>query len=564
VTRHRLPVLGAAAGLALVAAVVGPVRAGVGTPPPSLDDLPASVGAAAAGCPTTTDDATVESTEQLLADNKVMADLGERPTGSQAQLRFIEWLEQSMGRLPGMQMGAIGYDINRWVEGGASLQAAAPGQKFTSLPLSGAVPYGAPTPRRGVTGKLVYVPWGTALSAQDIEGKVVVRDAVPGTVPYAAFRAVSWFEWDPSGSLVADAPGTYERDFAGYNQRIIDLDDAAKGKAAAIVFVHGFPRAQVLDHYAPYEGTAWKVPAVYLGVDEGEKLKELAAHDGTARVALVASQVETPTRTVVATLPGASSERIVIESHTDGMSAVWDNGPIAILALARHFAALPQECRPRTLQFVFTTAHLYQRLAGGADRGGGAEQVARQLDEDYGNGTVAMAFALEHLGAREYEAVARPALPGRYLRPTGRNELNTLFVGESPYLVQQVIRGVVDRDIQRTFVMRGADAPGATIPPHNSYGGEGGAYQQHLIPTIALVTGPWTLYNPSFGMEAIDGDLMRQQTLLFADLIHALAGQPRELLGGGYLGYRAARDVLCQSGLATLGLSRCPGVSPYG
>jgi hypothetical protein len=564
VINRRLSVLGAAAAVATLAAAVGPVRAQVGAPPPSLEGLRPAATATAAGCPTATDDATVESAEQLLADNRVMADLGRRPTGSPAQLRFIEWLEQSMGRLPGMQMGAIGYDINRWVDGGASLRAGGPGQALSSVPLSGAVPYGAPTPRRGVTGKLVYVPWGTALSAQDIEGKVVVRDAMPGTVPYAAFRAVSWFEWDPSGSLAADAPGTYERDFAGYNQRIVDLDDAAKGKAAAIVFVHGFPRGQVTDHYAPYEGTAWKVPALYLGVDEGERLKDLAAHDGSALVTLKAKQVKTPTRTVVATLPGNSSERIVIESHTDGMNAVWDNGPIAILALARHFAALPQKCRPRTLQFVFTTAHLYQRLAGGADRGGGAEQVARQLDEDYGDGTVALAFALEHLGAREYEAVPRPALPGRYLRPTGRNELNTLFVGESPLLVQQVIRAVVQRDIARTFVMRGADAPGATIPPHNSYGGEGGAYQQHLIPTIALVTGPWTLYNPSFGMEAIDGDLMHKQTLLFADLIHGLADQPRELLGGGYLGYRAARDVMCGSGLATLGLTRCPGVSPYG
>jgi hypothetical protein len=461
-------------------------------------------------------------------------------------------------------MGAIGYDVNRWSESGASLRAGPAADQLGSIPISGTLPYAAATDRAGATGELLYVPWGTALTAQDIAGKVVVRDAVPGTVPYLAFRAVSWFEWDPSGSLLTDAPGTYERDFAGYNQRIIDLDDAATGGAAAVVFVHGFPRQQVADHYAPYEGTPWKVPALYVGVDEGERLKALAARHGSARVALKAALRPTPTRTVVATLPGASSERIVIESHTDGMNAVWDNGPIAILALARHFAALPQECRPRTLQFVFTTAHLYQRLAGGVDRGGGAEQVAKQLDQDYDAGSLAMVFALEHLGAREYEAVPRPALPGRYLRQTGRNELNTLFVGESPLLVQSVIDAVVQRDIRRTFVMRGADAPGATIPPHNSYGGEGGAYQQHLIPTIALVTGPWTLYNPSFGMEAVDGDLMRQQTLLFADLLHRLADQPKELIGGGYLGYRAARQVLCTSSFATLGLTRCPGQSPYG
>jgi hypothetical protein len=308
----------------------------------------------------------------------------------------------------------------------------------------------------------------------------------------------------------------------------------------------------------------WQLPAVYVGADEGAQLKVLAANGGSARVDIAATDVQSPTRTIVATLKGASSERIVVESHTDGMNAVWDNGPIAILALARHFAALPRACRPRTLQFVFTTGHLYQRLLGGQDRGGSAELVAKQLDSDYSKGSLAMVFALEHLGAREYAANPRPGgLPGRVLEPTGRNELNTLFVGESPLLVGNVIRAVIQRDIRRTFVMRGADAPGATIPPHNSYGGEGGAYQQHLIPTIALVTGPWTLYNPAFGMEAIDGALMRSQTLLFADLIRRLSPQPRALIGGGYLAYRLARSLICDSALTTLKLTRCPG-DPYG
>jgi hypothetical protein len=255
---------------------------------------------------------------------------------------------------------------------------------------------------------------------------------------------------------------------------------------------------------------------------------------------------------------------MVVESHTDGMNAIWDNGPIAILALARYFAALPRECRPRTLQFVFTTGHLYQRLLGGADRGGGAEQEAKQLDADYDKGTVALVFALEHLGAREYAAEPRAAgLPGRVLKQTGRNELNTMFVGESPVLVHAVEQAVVNRDIRRSFVLRGADAPALFVPPHNSYGGEGGAYQQHLIPTIALVTGPWTLYNPAFGMEAIDGGLMRKQTLLFADLMGSLAATPAQAIGGGYLAYRAFRGLVCGSAFATLGLTRCPG-DPYG
>jgi hypothetical protein len=535
-----------AIAFALAAATAGAHVLGVpvGSAPAQL-----VVPAAAAGCPSTT---TLESTDRLLADNRVMAGFGRRPTGSRAQAGFVDWLERSLRAIDGVQVASVPYAIDRWAERAASLRVDG-----TRVPISGAVPYAKPG---DVTAPVAYVPPGTALTAANAKGRIVVRDAVPGSVPYAAFRAVEWFEWDPDGSLATDAGGTYERDFAGYNQRITDLQDAAKAGAAGLVFVHGFPRAQVQGQYAPYEGQHWGVPAVYVGVDEGERLKR----GGTARIALAARDVRSPIRTLVATLPGISDERMVVESHTDGMNAIWDNGPIAILALARHFASLPRECRPRTLQFVLTTGHLYQRLMGGADRGGGAEQEAKQLDRDYDKGTVALIFAMEHLGAREYAAVARPsALPGRELKPTGRNELNTMFVGESPLLVQAVDREVVNHDIRRTFVLRGADAPAAMIPPHNSYGGEGGAYQQHLLPTIALVTGPWTLYNPAFGMEAIDGGLMRQQTLLFGDLMHELASTPAAALGGGYLGYRAARGLICASAFATLGLTRCEG-DPYG
>jgi hypothetical protein len=543
------------------ALVVVPAGAHTPTLPPYIvgdrSGPPAAViPAAAAGCPDSADPASFEDTATLLRENRVMADLGRRPTGSAQQLRFIAWLEDRLRAIAGVQVGDVPYAVDRWVERSARLTAG--GQRVA---ISGAVPYA----KAGTgTGPLAYVPPGTALGGQDLKGKVVVRDAVPGVVPNAAFRAVEWFEWDPDGTLLTDAGGNYERDFAGYNQRLTDLDDAAKGGAAALVFVHGFPRAQVRGQYAPYEGIHWKVPAIYVGADEGARLEQLAKTAAPASVTIDAQDVDSPTRTIVATLPGVSDERMVVESHTDGMNAIWDNGPIAILALARHFAALPRECRPRTLQFVFTTGHLYQHLMGTTDRGGGAEQEAKQLDAEYDKGSIAMVYALEHLGAKEYAAVPRTdGAPGRVLKPTGRSELNTLFAGESPVLVHALEEQVVKHDLRRTFVLRGSDAPAAKIPPHNSFGGEGTEYQQHLIPTIALVTGPWTLYNPAFGMEAIDGELMRRQTLIFADLIHELGSQPAAALGGGYLGERAARSLVCSSAFATLGLARCAG-DPYG
>jgi hypothetical protein len=79
-----------------------------------------------------------------------------------------------------------------------------------------------------------------------------------------------------------------------------------------------------------------------------------------------------------------------------------------------------------------------------------------------------------------------------------------------------------------------------------------------LLPTVALVTGPWSLYNPAFGMEAIDGELLRRQTLVFADLIHAVGTIPRELLAGAFLGERAVRSIACSQSADGFGLFLCP------
>jgi hypothetical protein len=528
--------LGVVAALCLAASAAGHV----GSAPP----------AAAPGCPAAVDPGTVASVEQLAAGNRAMARFGRRPTASPNHDRFVAWVERRLRSTPGLEVREIPYRIDRWLERGASLTAD--GRR---IPIAGVVPYAEPT--RGTTGELVHIPHGTAIG-DEAKGKVVLRDAVPGEVPNAVFGALMWWAWDPEQSFLPDETKMYERDFLSYMERVDDLRAAATAGAAGVVFVHDFPRAQVRDQYAPYEGERWKLPALQVGADEGERLKALAEEGTSARIALSAAQGPASTSTLVATLPGMSDERILVESHTDGMNAIWDNGPIAILALAEHFAALPRECRPRTLEFVFTTAHLYQQLKP-PTREGAAEQYAQELDRTYDEGKVAMVMALEHMGAREYAAVPRAeGLPGRRLELTGRTEPTGIFIGESPVLVEAVAQATIARDLRRTLGLRGADLPGARIPPHHSFGGEATPFHKHLIPTVGLVTGPWSLYNPAFGMEAVDHRLMHAQTLVFGDLIHRLGSESREAIAGGYLGYREARRVLCGADEHAFGLAECP------
>ena len=65
-------------------------------------------------------------------------------------------------------------------------------------------------------------------------------------------------------------------------------------------------------------------------------------------------------------------------------------------------------------------------------------------------------------------------------------------------------------------------------------------YHQALIPTIAGITGPNTLFKPTFSLdELLDVELMRRQAMAFGDIILTLDDVPRELIAGADTAYRA-------------------------
>jgi hypothetical protein len=72
-------------------------------------------------------------------------------------------------------------------------------------------------------------------------------------------------------------------------------------------------------------------------------------------------------------------------------------------------------------------------------------------------------------------------------------------------------------------------------------GGLGNAFHRHLIPTIAMISGPWSLYAPSFERSAISFERMRSQLLAASDAVLALDGLPRQELAGDYLAMREQR-----------------------
>lgn len=85
---------------------------------------------------------------------------------------------------------------------------------------------------------------------------------------------------------------------------------------------------------------------------------------------------------------------IVVATHIDGNTSVQENGPAALLTLARYLASLPITSRQNTIKFAFAASHLvYQRDSDKA--------IAKSIDATYENNTVAFVIAIEHLGTRE-------------------------------------------------------------------------------------------------------------------------------------------------------------------
>jgi len=495
--------------------------------------LAAASRAQTAACPTAPDPATLPDAAALEKMNKFVAGLGVRPTGSQAQVRYINWIRGQLKKIPGVTLSELQFPIDRWEAKQTKLQMVSGGH-VVQLPVAGPIPYCAATDKKGVTAPLVLVPGDQAIGTDNASGRIVVRPAPAGSLALSVFQLpiISWEMYDPNNTI--DPLGTFYGDFIAYNDRVADLRNAAAAGAAGILFVKELPRRQLVNHYEPYEGTQWGVPGAFLGADEGKRITDAIAAGAqpSGRISVGTRVKRVITSSILATIPGQSAQRIVIDSHTDGTNAAEDNGPVAMVAMVRYFAALPLACRPRTIQFAFSTAHFYQRVADPAVRDGGAEQFAQQLDRDYDQGTVSVVLALEHLGAIDYEQAARADGVGQTLVSNGLRAIQFIGVTPSPALIAAVGGVVHSYDMQRTILLQGSDAPGDTVPKHCSFGGEGTPYERHLLPTIGVITAPQTLYDPAFGLEGIDFGVMHDELLGFTELINRFGTMDQNDIAG--------------------------------
>jgi hypothetical protein len=199
----------------------------------------------------------------------------------------------------------------------------------STFPINGTVG----TPAAGITAPAVWVGLGTAadLQGRDIKGKAVFIYSI--ATPGGRDHSAAW-----NGAM----------------RRVNE------GGAALVFVIMGFPGNAVSN---PEGADGTRAPTFTISVDEGNMIREALEKGQDVSVHLQADIKEKAglkTGNVWGVLPGATDENILIMAHTDAFfEGALDNasGMAMMLEIARHYAAIPQSERRRTITFLTTSDH---------------------------------------------------------------------------------------------------------------------------------------------------------------------------------------------------------------
>ncbi len=497
---------------------------------------------------------------------------GGRPSASPSHAAYNELVKEQLVAAGVMDVRDEPLAIDRWflpaedamtrAAGGRNpwhANAEGSGVMLETLDASGAtarrwkvanyVPYSGSTGPGGVEGRAVVIsanvmsalPFDPTRATRNIlerlagaggvRDKIVVFDASMLPLTLAISFATSWSRYDPDGELRRNEP--YRRPWisqvvAPFNQLVMLTRLHAAGM---VVVLADQPWDLARGSYYPYGSYYDGVdqlqdcPGVFLDRDEGRAFKAaLQGTDHRVRLTLDARVERANLNVVTGTIPGATDrETIILNSHTDGPSAFEDNGPIAIVALARRFAAMRREQRPRTMHIAMT-AHFRSELA--------SKSFIAQHDHDWIERCVAC-LTLEHLGAKEWIVNPQTGV----FEPTGKLEVGSMMLVESTPLRREVEAMLRHADLRRHFVQHryipdpeSVRLDGSGRKLGISYTGEGVELARIGIPAMNYATGPTYLLSGTQTSDKHDYELFSRQVDAFAWLIDRCMTAPASAL----------------------------------
>ncbi len=466
--------------------------------------------------------------EELQAEVQAMVDLGARLTGAEPHDRFCAWVERELTAAGLHLLAPDEYAYDRWLAERVALEVTGDGG---SGPVEVAFAYvrSASTPADGVTGPLLHlggmplatgtgVPgegdrrgttpreirsWADNLDRDALAGAIVVAEvALPVRLSATTFVALADYLYWPGHSAEDWSAIDYTRPWVGPWP---ELGVFAELGVAGVVFAADAPHELLAGNYSPHVGRRQPVPAVVVGQKTASVLRKLCwAGPTTARLTLRAPSTPVMLRSVTAMLPGTSDEVLVVNSHSDGQNAFEENGTVALVALARHFASLPPDRRlHRTLVVTTWPGH----MSGEAGIEDASCWVVAHPDLIE---RAAAAVTIEHLGATEW------SVDKSGYGPTGHPELYGIWATRGP-AAEAAKAALVDADLHRHAILK----PPIQITPGRPFHDAG-------VPHVSGIAGPAYLLVVSEDgeMAKFDQHLAARQVAFYADVIRRLDAIP--------------------------------------
>ncbi|KAJ7208952.1 hypothetical protein GGX14DRAFT_365162 [Mycena pura] len=346
-----------------------------------------------------------------------------------------------------------------------------------NIQLSGWIPYSG-TNSSSATGKLVNVVTPNITATPNW---AAAKDAIA----LANLTNVALDFNTEFGAWSLSAPWPAQPGIPSFSAtEFTNLVAAAVAGVRGVVYIWDNITAGLADNqYVPFQQANLAIPGVYVQSDSVISHLLDAADSGTdAFIDLPGKRVpNTRSRTLYTIVNGTDltlrNETAIINTHTDGVNAVVQNGHIALLDYARGLKANPPR---RTIILVFVAGHMhYGELVAAPGR---ATDLWLRAHPELWNGTQHAVFGscVEDMGAVQFvEDLAK----GTYT-PTGGVEPELLFAATAPLaaLTQRLWSGAepnITRIVNPNNVTGKLAQPGEGLPLLNAG-----------IPEVSLVTTP--------------------------------------------------------------------------
>ena len=451
----------------------------------------------------------LDSEEIMLQNIEIMNSFGSRVTGSKGHNEFINWLKTEITAM-GLEVHTNKYSFEQWEEKTSKLSID--GEK---IEVSSAYPYSGVTDKNGVTGELVYIKNNDYKPAK---GKIAVVE-IDNTKKLPLALIMNKIDSFPLHTNVVPSDGDVVLSSTLQTPNLNKLRDL--GVKAVVLVWKGVSSEKVKDQYLPFTTDYAGIPALFVNETEGEKVINYSNTKSTATLTLEANtQSDAKTESFYVMLEGKNKdETIIINSHTDGVNVVEENGTIAMLSMLKY---LKDEPLDKNIVFAFVTGHFRLPVFKGSSQATSTwlNDNKELWDGKNGHKKAVSAITVEHLGSLEWKDDEN----GVY-KATGNIQSEYTYVN-NPVMLEVWKEAIKDRENTKTVFLHG----------HNKFEfGESQPLFEENIPVIGFIPMPDYLLTNSNNreMDKFDITLMHNQIKSFLKAALILDDLPKEQLGVG-------------------------------